>query len=258
MTVHTGLLAGRSPHVSFGSGAPLVVLVGLTLDSDVPGPLLARAYARGFRALAEHHTVHVVQRPRGFEGVDDYAAVLREIGRASVVGLSTGGAVAQHLALDHPDLVERLVLVVSGARLAPRGREICLAWRALADAGRWRDLRASMAAVAVDGRIARGLAHAAGWLSGGAEPLGLRDFRALLDLVLAHDTTGRLSGLAAPALVIGGSADPFFPAGSLRATASAMPDAVLKVVEGSGHGLAKQRAALWQDEVVAFTAGSQA
>ena len=84
MTVHTGLLAGRSPHVRFGSGAPLVVLVGLTLDSAVPGPLLARAYARGFRRLAEHHTVHVVQRPRGFEGVDDYATVLREeIGRAS-------------------------------------------------------------------------------------------------------------------------------------------------------------------------------
>ena len=258
MTVHTGLLAGRAPHVRFGSGAPLVVLVGLTLDNAVPGPLLTRAYARGFRGLASHHTVHVVQRPRGFEGVDDYAAVLREIGPASIVGLSTGGAVAQHLALDHPDLVERLVLVVSGARLAPRGREICLAWRALADAGRWRDLRASMAAIAVDGRIAQGLAHAAGWLSGGAEPVGPRDFRALLDLVLAHDTTGRLGGLAVPALVIGGSADPFFPAESLRATASAIPNAVLEVVEGSGHGLAKQRAALWQDEVVAFTAGSRA
>lgn len=46
--------------------------------------------------------------------------------------LSTGGLVAQHIALDHPDLVEGLVLVVSDAYLSQRGRDICLRWRELA------------------------------------------------------------------------------------------------------------------------------
>ena len=52
--------------------------------------------------------------------------------------LSTGGLVAQHIALDHPDLVEGLVLVVSDAYLSQRGRDICLRWRDLAQRQQWR------------------------------------------------------------------------------------------------------------------------
>ena len=44
-----------------------------------------------------------------------YAPVWREeFGPVDVVAFSTGGLIAQHLALQHPELVRRLVLVVSG------------------------------------------------------------------------------------------------------------------------------------------------
>jgi pimeloyl-ACP methyl ester carboxylesterase len=67
------------------------------------------------------------------------------------MGLSTGGLIAQHIALDHPELVEGLVLVVSGAYLSRRGRDICLRWCELAQrqqcgscAGSWRPQRSTV------------------------------------------------------------------------------------------------------------------
>lgn len=53
----------------------------------------------------------------------DIALLLDELdaGAAHVVGISMGGTVALHLALDHPQRVGRLVLVNTFARLRPQG-----------------------------------------------------------------------------------------------------------------------------------------
>ena len=52
------------------------------------------------------------REPTMFDYADDAAAFCGALGwrRARVVGTSFGGMVAQHLAIRHPDLVERLVL----------------------------------------------------------------------------------------------------------------------------------------------------
>jgi pimeloyl-ACP methyl ester carboxylesterase len=41
-----------------------------------------------------------------------------------VEGSSTGGSVAQQFAIDHPQLVRRLVLAATACRLSPHGREV--------------------------------------------------------------------------------------------------------------------------------------
>jgi pimeloyl-ACP methyl ester carboxylesterase len=60
---------------------------------------------------------------QGRTSVDDYASSVHlfvqtlELGRASVVGHSMGGAIAQTLALRQPSWLDRIVLVSTGARL---------------------------------------------------------------------------------------------------------------------------------------------
>lgn len=69
-------------------------------------------------ALAENHRVHRVELP-GHGGSAEVrldltgtaAALADQVGRATYVGYSLGGRVALRLALDHPEAVERLVLV---------------------------------------------------------------------------------------------------------------------------------------------------
>jgi pimeloyl-ACP methyl ester carboxylesterase len=252
------------PYVRIGSGSkPLVVLTGLALDNQAPGRLLARTYGYGFRRLASEHTLYIVRRGRGLAAratggdiaADHADALGAALGSFRLMGLSTGGLIAQHLALDHPRLVERLILVVSGAYLSNRGRDICRRWRDLAERRQWRRLRAELAAAAVDGPVKQRLAGAVTSVFAGGRaptPAEAADFRTLIDADLAHDTSERLAGLHVPTLVVGGSDDPFFPDLVLRATAAAIPDASLRVYPGVGHGLPKHHGRRLQDDVLAF------
>jgi pimeloyl-ACP methyl ester carboxylesterase len=180
--------------------------------------------------------------------------VLRdEFGPVDLMAFSTGGLIAQHLALRHPALVRRLVLVVSGARIESAGRQMCQTWLTLCQQRDWRSLRGSLAASAVDGPVATRLAH---WFGGSGrepDPRDVADFKATVEAVLRHDTSGYLKGLTVPTLILGGQDDPFFPEPALRVTAAEIPDAHLEVHAG-GHGVPKHHSRWLEDQVAAFLA----
>jgi pimeloyl-ACP methyl ester carboxylesterase len=263
-----GTVQGRFPYVRFGTGPePLVVLSGLAFDNPVPGAASARAYAWAMSRLAAGRTITVLRRPRGIveatladdgsgpdtaDLAESYASVIRdEFGPVDVMGLSTGGLIAQHLALGHPELVRRLVLVVTGARMAPAGREICRTWLALCRAEDWRSLRGELAAVAVDGAVATRLARLLGRSGRDPDPQDVADFAATVAADLRHDTTGTLAAMAVPTLVLGGRDDPFFPEPVLRATGAEIPGGLVEVHAG-GHGVPKNHSRWLQDRAAAF------
>jgi pimeloyl-ACP methyl ester carboxylesterase len=262
-----GALPGGLPYVRVGSGPEnLVILPGITLENGAPRRIARWTYRLGFGRFAREYTVYVVGRRRGMPpgsttrdmAADCARVVESELGPSHLMGFSTGGAIAQHLALDHPEAVSRLVLVVSGSRLSEQGRETCGRWLALARGGRWRELRADMASVNVTGeankRLARAFMKVFGRLVLGT-PSDPSDFLTTLEADLGHDTTGRLGGLFAPTLVIGGTEDPFFSEDILRETAKKMPDAALRLYEGVGHGVPKERKRCYEDDALAFLDG---
>src|SRR5258708_18449184 len=76
--------------------------------------------AAGHRIIAvdlqSHGRSPAADRPMRFETMaDDIAALIKylELDRTAVMGFSLGGAVALRTAIQHPQLVERLVLVSS-------------------------------------------------------------------------------------------------------------------------------------------------
>jgi 3-oxoadipate enol-lactonase len=114
-------VTGRRPPVFWhegGEGEPVLLLNGWTASGLLwPGAWLQRLEA-------EHRVLRVDNRGTGWsrtapapftigDMADDAAAVLRAAGAhpATVMGLSMGGMIAQELAIRHPHLVRRLVLV---------------------------------------------------------------------------------------------------------------------------------------------------
>lgn len=105
-----------------GDGPPLVMLHGGVNPSDFFGAPLA--------AMAQTHQVIAIHmRGHGFSTdantpwsselfADDVAALVRNLGfeEADVMGWSMGGAVALQVAIRHPELVRKLIVISIGVR----------------------------------------------------------------------------------------------------------------------------------------------
>ena len=103
----------------FGTGSALVLLHGGFGSVEMFGPNV-ELLANGRRVigvdLQSHDRSPAADRPMRFETMaDDIAALIKELEleRAAVMGFSLGGGVALRIAIQHPQLVERLVLVSS-------------------------------------------------------------------------------------------------------------------------------------------------
>ena len=104
-------------YQTYGEGEPLVLIHGGLGTVEMFGPNIA-LLAQGRRVigvdLQGHGGTGPLGRPMTFEAMaTDVAELIKSLGyeKADVMGYSLGGATALRLAIDHPEVVERLVLV---------------------------------------------------------------------------------------------------------------------------------------------------
>jgi pimeloyl-ACP methyl ester carboxylesterase len=171
---------------------------------------------------------------------DDAAAVLRalEIPTAHVAGFSMGSAIAQELALRHPELVRSLVLVSTYARPDALFRSQLNFWRWLPEAApseraffeaffTWVYTPRAHADGSVDQIVEEALAF--------PHQQSVEAFQAQVDVCLGHDTADRLWQIAAPTLVLSSELDVILPPRFGRAVAEAIPNARFDVLAGEAH-----------------------
>lgn len=256
---------GRFPYHRVGDGdRRLLVIPGLAdaFGSRDPSRLTAEWLARGrYPDLTDVFDVWIVGRPRGIpEGyttrdmAGEYASLLDRTGPASVLGLSMGGMIAQHLAADYPDLVDDLVLGVSGHRLGDAGRDAIRRWRDWAEAGEWLELVLDATAVTYSGArrlVYPPLLRAASGLAS-LEPEEPADVVVSCRACLGHDAGAELGEIGAPTLVLGGAEDRLFPESVLRKTARDVPDARLDLLGGVGHAAPVERRGAFNRAVRSF------
>lgn len=104
-------------YQTYGEGEPLVLLHGGLSTIEAFGPNIARlAESRKVIGvdLQGHGGTGPLGRPMTFEAMaTDIAELINKLGyeKADVMGYSLGGATALRLAIDHPEVVDRLVIV---------------------------------------------------------------------------------------------------------------------------------------------------
>lgn len=104
-------------YQTFGEGQPLILLHGGFGSVEMFGPVVDQL-AEGRRVigvdLQSHGRTPAVDRPMRFETMaDDVAALIGQLAypKADVMGFSLGGGVALRTAIQHPEVVDRLILV---------------------------------------------------------------------------------------------------------------------------------------------------
>jgi len=226
--------------VTTGDGPPLVFLPGLGLGADLSEGV-PRATARSARAVAlgSGRTVHLISRPVGMPSGTNlgelagwHATALRaRFGPpVDIAGASGGGVTALQLAIDHPDVVRRLVISVAASRVSDRGRRDLLRIVELEAQGK------STAWIG-SGLVAHGpmrLLVAAVYALGRSQPRAPGEV-ALIEAGQDWDVTSRLGEITAPTLIIGGTRDPIIPPELAEATARGIPGARLLLLPGRGH-----------------------
>ena len=191
---------------------------------------------------------------------ESYAEVIaRWIGCAHLVGISMGGMIAQHIAANHPEIVRRLVLAVTGHHVETAGLAYGRQLMAHARAGSWHAFLRLANDLCLSG-VLHGLVAALLWA---ALPLrwlprfrsprerAALDFCTSANACSAHDAAQVLSRIQAPTLIWGASADRMFPVSLIEQMRQLLPRAKLVLVKGA-HAAFLQHRSRFHGSIAAF------
>lgn len=247
---------GHEVSYRTGGDGPVVLLIhGMAASSSSWVPVLD---------LLAPHVTYVApdlpghgrsDKPRGDYSLGAYAAFLRDLlvtlghDRATVVGTSLGGGIAMQFAYQHPERIERLVLVCSGGL----GPEVSWMLRALTIPGSEYLMPVLFPSFVRDaGDAVRRKLGAFGlraphmeeeWKSyasltdPGTREAFIKTLRAVIDLrgqsISAHDRLYLAELL--PTLIVWGQKDHIIPVAHAHHAHEAMPGSELVIFEHSGH-----------------------
>ena len=128
-------------YACIGSGPkPLVVIPGLSIKSVVKS---AASLEGPFKIFKEKYTLYFFDRKKeaklGYslpEMAEDQVAALKAIGieKSDIYGVSQGGMIAQYMAINHPEMINKLVLGSSTSKAEPLQLQTIPNWARLARA----------------------------------------------------------------------------------------------------------------------------
>ena len=238
--------AAGADYIRFGTGKKILVMLPGLGDGLRTTKGTALPMALYYRCLAKDYTVYMFSRksslPDGHTTRDmarDLKDAMEELGirKASLVGVSMGGMIAQHFAAEYPELVEKLVLVVTCARENPILLESLDEWVACANAGDHKALMDSnLRRIYSDDyyRKNKWMVPITGALT---KPKSYDRFFVMAEACRSHDAWDALPAITAPTLVMGGEQDRSLGGEASREIADRIPGACLKMYPQWGHGL---------------------
>lgn len=231
-----------------GKGEPLVLIYGYGGHSKLwfrQIPILSKKYRiiafdnRGVGRSDKPDMPYTMAMMAG-----DVAGLLDIIGvdAAHICGISMGGMIAQHFALDYPQRVISLILgctYCGGAQSIQPEPESLAALFDFERLGKMTPEEAVRQAMPfcfsqefisknpdiIDKRVAKQLEY----------PTPAHGFTRQAEAIMGHDTYELLPNIRLPTLVIAGDNDRLIPVENSRILASRIPEAELAIIAGVGH-----------------------
>jgi len=233
-------------YIRFGGGRKSLVMIPGVGDGLKTVKGMALPFAFLYRSLAKEFTVYVFSRRVRLEAhtgtremAEDVNAAMEKLGlpRSCVLGVSQGGMIAQWLAIDHPDRVERLVLAVTLSRPNPTVRDVIGRWTEMAKRGDYRAIMLDTAERSYSEKRLRQARLSYGLLGDLGKPKSFDRFLIQAEACVTHEAYDELSRIACPTLVIGGTDDRIVTGKASEEIAERIPGSRLFMYEGLSHGL---------------------
>lgn len=240
------LSAGDMDYVRFGTGKKTLLMLPGVGDGLTTVKGLAVPFALMYRALAKDFTVYVFSRRVNLpehmttrEMAADVNEAMEKLGlpAAAVVGVSQGGMIAQWLAIDHPDKVDKLVLTVTSSRPNDVIREAIGQWSDMALRKDYKGIMLDTAERSYSPRHLRRARLTYGLLGNVGKPKSFCRFLTQAESCITHDAYDKLPRISCPTLVIGGTEDRIVTGAASEEIAAQIPGSELYMYKGLSHGL---------------------
>lgn len=204
-------------------------------------------------------TTHADEGYSTIQLADDMAALIGElnIGPVHVVGASTGGAIAQYLALNYPESVRSITISSSFARFDEYMHRQFFIRRKMAAEWDWPDMYAGFSLFLFCPRFTREQPEKVSvWIERAAtnprqandREIGLKR----IDMIASHDAFARLNEIKHPVLVICGDKNMCTPLPLSEEIARAIPQAEFVLIDGAGELIELEKAEEYFERVSRF------
>ena len=236
-------------YVTFGKGnQPLVIIPGLG-DGLQTVKGMAMPFLITYRILAKRYKIYVFSRinelRQGYTTRDMAADVaeameILNLDTAYVMGISQGGMIAQWLAVDFPERVQRLILTVTTAKPSQLARERIEHWQKLSQSGNFKQLMLDIAKHSYTQKSYQKwrLLYNVMGIFGRIKDKQRIDIQSVS--CLKHDSLDFLEKINCPTLIIGAEKDDVLGVDGSLELHQHIKDSQLTILPECGHALYEQ------------------
>lgn len=251
----------KMDYLQFGNGdETLVILPGLSVQSVMGS---ADAVVKAYQQLADHYTICLFDRRKELPAeyslqdmADDTAQAIAAAGldEVNLFGVSQGGMIAMGIAIEHPELVKKLVLGSTSSSITEETYQLIDRWIRLAKEGRAEDLYLSFGEMLYPEDVFN---QSKDLLKDAAKTVTKEDldrFIILAQSLRDFHITDELDQIACPVLLIGSKDDRVLGVEATQVIAehlSGRPGFELYLYDGYGHA-AYDTAPDYKERVLSF------
>jgi len=239
-------------YEAIGEGFPLIMIMGLGANVDWWDPRMILELSKKFKVIMFDNRgagrIDVSNRSYTVKlFADDTAGFMNALGisRAHVLGISMGGMIAQELALNYPEKVEKLILCSTncgGSKSIPPSGEVL------------RMLVADRSLLSPEeiARMVTPLLFTKDFVKRNQDfielsiqqimkaPISNEAYMRQLKAIMEFDTYDRLHQIEVPTLILHGRQDVLVPFENASILAEAIPNVKVVYLDKSAHGLVEE------------------
>lgn len=233
-------------YISFGNGNKKLVMIPGLGDGLKTAKGMAIPFAILYRSFARDYKVYVFSRKNRLEEgyttrdmAKDLHKAMSQLGieRADIVGVSQGGMIAQYLAIDFPESVNKLVLVVTLARQNEVIQGLIPRWIEMAKKEDYKSIMIDTAEKSYTEKRLKQYRPFYFILGSVGKPKDFSRFLIMAKACMEHDSYDEIDKIKASTLIIGGDCDKIVSGKASEELAECIKDSELKMYHGYGHGL---------------------
>ncbi|MBO7638869.1 MAG: alpha/beta hydrolase [Treponema sp.] len=231
-------------YVSFGKGRKkLVVIPGL---SDGLTTVKGKAFllADPYKKFLKDYTVYMFSRknkmPEGYsirQMAADQVKVMKVLGieKACVLGVSQGGMISQYIAIDFPDVVEKLILTVTAPNANDVVKNAVSSWIEMAEKGDHVSLMVDTAEKMYSEKYLEKNRKIFPLMAKLTKPKNYERFLRNANAILKFDARSELSKITCPTFIVAGDCDNTVGNEAPYELHNAIKNSGLFIYEGLGH-----------------------